>query len=97
MNRFHGLASHIVANVEDWKRIYDSVEPQNEVLPAPWVNQLDSFQKIIVLRLLRPDKVCYQNNKDILHGDRRGPGLYKNVPLMPHHLYWLCARSLYRL
>lgn len=57
--RWSGLAEHVASNVDDWKRIYDSLEPQNELqhLPAPWGDKLELFQKILVLRLLRPDKV----------------------------------------
>ena len=55
--RFVGLSAAIVSGLDAWKAIYDSVEPQNETLPAPWATRLDGFQKILVLRLLRPDKV----------------------------------------
>jgi len=43
--------------MEAWKKYYDSVEPQNEKLPGNWNDKLRSFQKMIVLRCLRPDKV----------------------------------------
>ena len=52
-----GLSAAIVSGLDAWKAIYDSVEPQNETLPSPWATRLDGFQKILVLRLLRPDKV----------------------------------------
>ena len=52
-----GLAYHVSDNLADWKRIYDSVEPQNEAMPDPWASALDPFQRIVVLRTLRPDKV----------------------------------------
>ena len=55
--RFVGLSAAIVSGLDAWKAIYDSVEPQNETLPAPWSTRLDGFQKILVLRLLRPDMV----------------------------------------
>ena len=43
--------------MEAWKQYYDSTEPQHEKLPASWDDKLGLFQKIIVLRCLRPDKV----------------------------------------
>ncbi|KAG2424724.1 hypothetical protein HXX76_014300 [Chlamydomonas incerta] len=52
-----GLAEHVTANPEAWRRIYDSLEPHTEQLPEPWHTRLDPFQRIIVLRTLRPDKL----------------------------------------
>lgn len=40
-----------------WKRIYDSPNPQTEPLPAPWSDLLDAFQKLVLIRCMRPDKV----------------------------------------
>ena len=31
-----GLIEHVTSSPELWKRIYDSLEPQSEPLPAPW-------------------------------------------------------------
>jgi len=42
--------------VADWQIVYDSPAPQTAEYIAPW-NQLNDMQKLIVLRLLRPDKV----------------------------------------
>jgi dynein heavy chain len=44
-------------NLADWKAVYDSPEPHRCTLPYPWHDQLDSFQRMIVLRAIRPDKV----------------------------------------
>ncbi|XP_048258404.1 dynein axonemal heavy chain 1-like isoform X3 [Haliotis rufescens] len=44
-------------HVDGFKMIFDSTEPHRESLPAQWDEKLDSFQKIIVLKCLRPDKV----------------------------------------
>ncbi|XP_074644244.1 dynein axonemal heavy chain 1-like [Tubulanus polymorphus] len=44
-------------NVEGFKKIFDSPEPHREELPGNWKERLDNFQKIIVLRCLRADKV----------------------------------------
>ena len=44
---------HLVA----WKNIFDSKDPEKSVLPLPWGEKLSDFQKIIVIRCLRQDKV----------------------------------------
>lgn len=43
--------------INDWKKIYDSIEPHHEHLPRDWDSKLEMFQRMLVLRCLRPDKV----------------------------------------
>ena len=54
---FKGIRTHFKIHVDEWKQFYDSVEPHVEKLPDKWHKKLGSFQKILVLRCLRPDKV----------------------------------------
>uniref|UniRef100_A0AAQ5X8M4 Dynein axonemal heavy chain 12 n=1 Tax=Amphiprion ocellaris TaxID=80972 RepID=A0AAQ5X8M4_AMPOC len=44
-------------NLGDFKPIYDSKEPCNVALPAPWCEKLNDLQKMIIVRCLRPDKI----------------------------------------
>uniref|UniRef100_A0A3Q0SS06 Dynein heavy chain ATP-binding dynein motor region domain-containing protein n=1 Tax=Amphilophus citrinellus TaxID=61819 RepID=A0A3Q0SS06_AMPCI len=44
-------------NPEDFKPIYDSKDPYTVGLPAPWCEQLNDLQKMIIVRCLRPDKI----------------------------------------
>ena len=37
--------------------ISDSADPASMDLPQPWADRLTSFQKLLVLRVLRPDKM----------------------------------------
>ena len=55
---FVGIRDHFANHVDDWKKFYDSIEPHIEKYPGKW-EELDSFQKIIILRCLRPDKVIF--------------------------------------
>lgn len=48
---------HFEKHLKEWKTFYDSTEPHVETFPDPWDDQLKHFQKIIILRCLRPDKV----------------------------------------
>lgn len=54
---FSGIAKHLSGSSDLWKAFYSSKNPQNEKLPAPWEDKLTTFQKTIVMRCLRPDKV----------------------------------------
>jgi len=39
---------------------YDDKAPQNADLPAPWQDGLSNFNRMMVLRCIRPDKVRVQ-------------------------------------
>ena len=40
-----------------WRHVYDSASPETESLPPPWNSSLTPFQKMLVLRCIRPDKL----------------------------------------
>lgn len=44
-------------NTEEWKKLYDSLEPHLATFPDPWDKHLDYFQKCLVLRVIRYDKI----------------------------------------
>lgn len=44
-------------NPDEWRKIFDSSSPQEEQLPSPYNHELDLFQKIIVIKCIRSDKV----------------------------------------
>ncbi|XP_066555780.1 dynein axonemal heavy chain 1 [Amia ocellicauda] len=53
--RFAGFPQSFSDNLEAFRKIFDSTEPHREPLPGQWESQLDSFQKLLVLRCLRAD------------------------------------------
>ncbi|CAF0823905.1 unnamed protein product [Adineta steineri] len=55
--KFVGLRESFETNIESFKAIYDSKDPMTIELPAPWNEKLDQFQKMTVVRVIRPDKV----------------------------------------
>ena len=60
LSRLHslkGIRRQFPAVMAAWTEYYDSSEPQTHVLPGPWQEKLGLFQKMIVLRCFRPDKV----------------------------------------
>ena len=42
---------------DQWKIVYDSVEPQRENFPPEWQSSLGEFQRMCVIRCIRPDKI----------------------------------------
>lgn len=52
-----GLPDSIAVNSASWKKIYDSLEPDHAPMPEPWRSDLSLLQKIVTLRMLRPDKL----------------------------------------
>lgn len=43
--------------IEHYKAIFESQEPHRKELPEPFDAELNDFQKLLVLKCLRPDKV----------------------------------------
>ncbi|GIL57271.1 hypothetical protein Vafri_12526 [Volvox africanus] len=54
---FEGLPEVVAGCPDEWKALFDSVEPQSMDLPMGYSYRLDAFQKVMLLRMLRPDKV----------------------------------------
>ncbi|XP_078307189.1 dynein axonemal heavy chain 7 isoform X1 [Panthera onca] len=42
---------------DGWKKVYDSLEPHHEVFPENWEDKANEFQRMLIIRCLRPDKV----------------------------------------
>uniref|UniRef100_M4A6Z4 Uncharacterized protein n=1 Tax=Xiphophorus maculatus TaxID=8083 RepID=M4A6Z4_XIPMA len=59
LDTFDELAESFTNHLEGFKNIFDSKQPHREPLPGKWDNDLNSFQRLLVLRCLRPDCVIY--------------------------------------
>ena len=53
---FDGFQDDFEENVDKFKLLYDHPSPQSEQLPGKW-NELKTFQKMLILRCIRPDKI----------------------------------------
>ncbi|KAG2383359.1 hypothetical protein C9374_004696 [Naegleria lovaniensis] len=53
---FQHFKKEFFDHLPKWKKIYDSQKPQEEPYPDRW-DKLTQFQKMMVLRVLRPDKL----------------------------------------
>lgn len=54
---FSGFAEDLAANINNWEILYNSNEPTKQKLPGKWDSTLDSFQKLLIVRIIRPDKL----------------------------------------
>jgi len=54
---FATLPADLRDNHEGWKKIYDSNDPASLKMPGAAHEKYSAFQKIVILRCLRPDKV----------------------------------------
>uniref|UniRef100_A0A4W5QVG2 Dynein axonemal heavy chain 1 n=1 Tax=Hucho hucho TaxID=62062 RepID=A0A4W5QVG2_9TELE len=56
---FNSLAESFPKYMKAFRRIFDSSEPNREPVPGEWNTQLDSFQKLLILRCLRADRMTH--------------------------------------
>ncbi|XP_076854479.1 dynein axonemal heavy chain 7 isoform X2 [Brachyhypopomus gauderio] len=54
---FRGLRRDLSRLTDGWKNVYDSKEPHHTPFPGEWEEKLGQFQRMLVVRCLRPDKV----------------------------------------
>lgn len=54
---FTGLYKSFYIDTQYWKDIYDSATPHKEPLPPQYKGQFSSFQLLLILRTIRPDKL----------------------------------------
>ncbi|KAK4469213.1 hypothetical protein MN116_006788 [Schistosoma mekongi] len=56
---FHGIVTSFEQYSRDWNMWYTSSEPENSSLPGEWDNILNEFQRMLIVRSLRPDRVSF--------------------------------------
>ena len=56
-DKYKGLSEHISENADDWRVLWDVPDPTNTHFPGPWETKLNTFEKLLVTRCIRPDKL----------------------------------------
>lgn len=54
---FQGILDYFVNFHKKFKKIFDAPEAHEEPMPGEWNSKLNSFQKIILLKAIRQDKI----------------------------------------
>ena len=54
---FKNIIESFHTNQDVWKCVYNSNEPHKEKLPEPWQTKLEDFQRLCLIRCLRPDRI----------------------------------------
>jgi dynein heavy chain len=52
-----GLKEDMASDASRFKPLYDTAEAHTVPLPSPWQEKMNAFQRMVVLRCMRPDKV----------------------------------------
>ena len=72
LEKFDGFLPDFTANLDYYQKYFDSPEPEVFPMNGEWDSKLNSLQKMIVLRCIRPDKmVNSMQNYIIEHLDQR--------------------------
>ncbi|XP_017795795.1 PREDICTED: dynein heavy chain 7, axonemal-like [Habropoda laboriosa] len=56
VEQFSGIRVTFTNNTQEWKKLFDSKEPQNEPIPLPFQHS-NLFKRMLILRCIRPDKI----------------------------------------
>ncbi|KAK1336499.1 hypothetical protein QTO34_002528 [Cnephaeus nilssonii] len=54
---FKAIRKEFMHLKDGWKRVYDSLEPHHETFPEAWEDKMNDFQRMLIIRCLRPDKL----------------------------------------
>jgi dynein heavy chain len=57
LEAFKGIDSYFIEFHKKFKKIFDATEAHEEKMPGEWEDKLNSFQKMVLLKAIRADKV----------------------------------------
>ena len=59
ISTFQGIEGSMIVSRKEWKRWFQTSEPENEHLPGEWDAKADDMRKMVLLRCLRPDRLIF--------------------------------------
>lgn len=82
---FQGLTSDIKTNLSAWKEYTTSYTPIEDKLPGEWESKLNLFEKMIILKIFRSEKLLYAVSNYVYH--ELDPFYTKPVPPSVENVY----------
>jgi len=57
LEAFKGIDAYFIEFHKKFKKIFDATEAHEEKMPGEWEDRLNSFQKMVLLKSFRADKI----------------------------------------
>jgi dynein heavy chain len=57
---FQNFANSFSINNTRWRKYWNSINCDDHLMPSPWDNKLTAFQKLILIKILCPDKIIFK-------------------------------------
>ncbi len=59
---FQGILGSFMHNTKEWKRLFMSSMPENELLPSDWSQKIKGFSILLLIKVIRPDRLGFAIN-----------------------------------
>mmetsp|Transcript_20740 Transcript_20740/g.31954 ORF Transcript_20740/g.31954 Transcript_20740/m.31954 type:complete len:772 (-) Transcript_20740:1647-3962(-) len=82
---WEGFIEKLVKNGADWKKWYDNEAPEQADIPCDYSNTLSKFQILLLMRVLRPDRVVNAIKNFII--DKMNDYYVKSPPISFEKIY----------
>ena len=82
---FTGLIESMASSIKAWKQWATAEMPQDAALPDPWEGSLNSFQKMIVLKIFREEKLVFATSKYV--AEKMGQSFTESPPIQLAEIY----------
>jgi dynein heavy chain len=57
LHKFRGFRDHFDQHIKEWQEVYESRNPYTHILPGHWHEFLNPFEKLLIVRVIRPDAI----------------------------------------
>jgi len=65
--KYNGLCADITTNLEKWLEYCLSYTVVEDPLPKGWRDKLDAFDKLLIIKIFRPEKILFAIQDYVTH------------------------------